>query len=974
MRRGLPFQRSHVARTTLGVFLLGVGGFLLEGAARGRLFTGAGWIALLVLVVGVRWAFVPVDDPPFGKKGSSPDSHVPPWRRRVGLGCLLLAIILGSVAIVRVWEQDTDPWGLRLWLLTLVTLVGGGYLAGSYSDSVKPVAPLPRLSVHRWERIALGVLLTLGLVLRVYRLESIPPGIFVDETNAAGDALRLLDGWNASPFGVGWFGTPLGYAYYMAAVFRVLGTTYFALKVVSLIPALLTLPALYLLGRFLFGPQVALAALAFLAFNRWHMTMSRWGWNELAPPLFHLLTLYWLLRGIQSRRLGDMVLAGVVMGLGMYTYLASRLVVLAVLVYLLYRGLVERGFWQQTWRGIGAFLLAYLLTFAPLGVTYLKQPFTFYNRIQQVSILNDMRQASPSAMLLPDVIARPLTALGVPADINFQPLMDNIWRHVRMFHVSGDYNPRHNLPGEPMLDPITGVFFGFGVLYALWRWRDHRRGLLVIGVTVPLLGGILTLTQEAPQAYRTLGVVPFVCLLAGDAFVLTMRSLWREGRRWLYAGFHPVVRAGVGIIAGGLLLAAGWWNVDLFFRRWAVDDRVWIAFSPTETAVAREVRSLLKDWDVYLSPTLYWGSPLRYLTYRPAREGYGFERPPYRLIQPVEDLPLTSPVSEATVFFLELAYADLIDLFAMYYPNVQSEIVRGRQGIPLYVRLKVPREDVAAIRGVIVTYELAERRIQERVPDVNATWPTDFPPGVTAETVRRVVWEGSLFVPRSGRYNFYTVGDLTVWIDGMLWERPLVLGKGLHRLTVVQENPGMPGRSTARLLWERPAMTGVEVVPSRYFFTVPPPRRGLLGTYYRGENWQAPPYFQRVDRVIYLAWQDPEPLSGPFSVTWTGSIYLPRTGTYRFRLDGDDGVRLWIGDRRLGESMVPDRPNQVIASVFLSAGWYPIRVDYYQRGGAKSVALYWQPPGEEERIVPSSVLYPTFPPGRSRSYWPFSGE
>jgi len=114
----------------------------------------------------------------------------------------------------------------------------------------------------------------------------------------------------------------------------------------------------------------------------------------------------------------------------------------------------------------------------------------------------------------------------------------------------------------------------------------------------------------------------------------------------------------------------------------------------------------------------------------------------------------------------------------------------------------------------------------------------------------------------------------------------------------------------------------------------------LLGTYYRGENWQAPPYFQRVDKVIYLAWQDPEPLSGPFSVTWTGSIYLPRTGTYRFRLDGDDGVRLWIGDRLLGESMVPDR----------------------------------QPPGEEERIVPSSVLYPTIPSGGSRSYWPFSGE
>ena len=48
----------------------------------------------------------------------------------------------------------------------------------------------------------------------------------------------------------------------------------------------------------------------------------------------------------------------------------------------------------------------------------------------------------------------------------------SLGKHALMFNQRGDGNGRHNLPGEPMLDAITGVLFVLGLGLALLRWRD----------------------------------------------------------------------------------------------------------------------------------------------------------------------------------------------------------------------------------------------------------------------------------------------------------------------------------------------------------------------------------------------------------------------------------------------------------------------------------------------------------------------
>ncbi len=884
-------------------------------------------------------------------------------RRAVGLALLVVCILAGIVVVGRVWRGRIDTWTVGLWFAVGVVLPIAGRLIGKLATRNTPPFPKPVSPSHRKQRAlpseltAVLLILLVGTLLRVYRIDSIPPGIFVDETNAAGDALRILDGWHASPFGVGWFETPLGYVYYLAGLIKIFGPTYYTLKVASLIPAILTLVAFYPLARELFGPRVALIALAFLAFNRWHMTMSRWGWNEVAPPLFHILTVYFLLRGSRTHNLGDFILAGVLMGLGMYTYLASRLVVLAILAYVGYRAVIERGYLRRVWPGLVMFLLAYTLVFAPLATTYVRDPFTFLNRSRQVSILNDMRAQYTLENAPSPIVRGVLEKVGLPTDITFQPLKESIVKHLRMFHFEGDYNARHNIPGEPMLDTVTGVLFAVGLAIALWRWRDHRYGLILIWIGVTLLGGVLTLVREAPQAYRTLGVVPAICLLAGDTLARLSAGLTKVFNRTLPTQ-RSLTRHFGPLFISVALLVAGLANVDAFFHRWATARATYLAFSPMETTVAREVAARLSTHSIYLSPTLYWGSPVRYLTYRPASEGFGLNHPPFFPIQPVEDLPLTNSVGENALFILEPLYMDLLELFTEYYPGTFAELVTSPYGDPLYLRVTVPREDIVRLQGLDALYELADGRvIHRREKGIQHRWPRDFPAESAQSRVERVTWFGSIFVPHTGRYSLRSEGGLLVKVDSEPWTGPRMLGKGLHALEIAQESPGSEGHTATTLFWQREGEEE-QPVPLEYLFAVSPPQKGLLGTYYRGENWQGPVLFTRVDRALLMAWIDPEPVVGPFSVTWTGILLAPVTGDYHFRLDSDDGGRLWLDGRVIGESLKPDTVNQVQADVHLSAGPHTIRVDYFQRGGAKTLTLRWRPPGGREVVIPPSYLRP----------------
>ncbi len=454
------------------------------------------------------------------------------------LGAVFIAVALALTWFIvqKLLPNYRDLWqGIpQLWLAAIILILAGTWMLGAVGRGSPRAATASTLwsdsSRSRWlEAVAFGLILALAIFLRTYRFNSIPPGIYVDETNGGLDALKILEGNKVSPFGTGWYGTPNGYIYYMAGIFKLFGATWAGLKLVSLIPAILTVVAIYFLGRLIFGPTVGLSAMLLMAVSRWHLSMSRWGWNETAPPFFQILATYFLIRGLRDRRALDYALSGLLMSLSIYTYLSARLAAATLLLYILYWILSDpsgiRASLRRSWLGFVLFGIAALIAVAPIAITYLKDPFAMNNRVAEISVFRDIRDQN-----------------------SLKPLLQNIGDILKFFHQTGDHQGKHNLPDEPMTDPITGLFFAIGLAYSILRWRDQRYFLLILWLVLGLAGSFLSSQSESPQSYRALTALPAVVLMAADALDRIARAqfiaCYRKGLlRSHVRSYPPILRA-----------------------------------------------------------------------------------------------------------------------------------------------------------------------------------------------------------------------------------------------------------------------------------------------------------------------------------------------------------------------------------------------------------------------------------------------
>jgi hypothetical protein len=137
---------------------------------------------------------------------------------------------------------------------------------------------------------------------------------------------------------------------------------------------------------------------------------------------------------------------------------------------------------------------------------------------------------------------------------------------------------------------------------------------------------------------------------------------------------------------------------------------------------------------------------------------------------------------------------------------------------------------------------------------------------------------------------------------------------------------------------------------------------GLTASYYRGQNFDEL-LTTRVDKAIDFNWGDGGPLSETdnFSVRWVGKIVPPTSDTYTFRVESDDGVRLWVNGVALIDHW--NDPTSEENSIALQAGQqYDIKLEYVERGGGAFVRLYWFAPTRSRDVPGPEVLIPTSTP------------
>ncbi|HEV8633322.1 MAG TPA: hypothetical protein VG370_03645, partial [Chloroflexota bacterium] len=431
-----------------------------------------------------------------------------------------------------------------------------------------PAAALPWWRDWRF-LAALAAALAVAALLRLYRLDQLPPGLAYDEAWEGLDGARILVG-DRPVFLAGNNGREPLFAYSVAAAIALLGPTALAVRAAAAFWGVLTVASMAFLGGVLGGRGLALAAAGLVAVSYWPLHMSRLGMRSVALPPVEALAVALLLLALGAtfgrfvqpawrrpwpRRLAALG-AGLALGLSLYTYLPARLLaaVAAAAVLAAAVGAGRRGGRAER-RMVAETLLSAavvsLVVAAPLAWHYWRNPDHWLGRAAQVSVLNEVRGgADPQAVLLRNLRA----TLGA-------------------FALEGDAQPRHNLPRRPVFDPVGLFLFAVGLLLVLWRVFS------VAGLTILVWLGLMLvpawLSDSAPHALRAMGALPPVYLVAGLGLV----ALRRVVGRWSGRSAAALVAFALGF--SGALAARD------YFVLLPADPRTAVEFDADVAAIAR---------------------------------------------------------------------------------------------------------------------------------------------------------------------------------------------------------------------------------------------------------------------------------------------------------------------------------------------------------------------------------------------------
>jgi DNA-binding beta-propeller fold protein YncE/4-amino-4-deoxy-L-arabinose transferase-like glycosyltransferase len=813
------------------------------------------------------------------------------------------------------------PRGQAVELGALLLAAGIAFAVALRQAPLAPITPLPRWAEYG----GLALVVLVALFFRINQLVVAPEGVWFDEAQNGLVAQRILDDPTYRPVFVADLTQLPALMFYLQALsIWLFGPNILALRLVSTVLGLAAVVGVYALGRLLYGAPVAIVAGLLLAVERWHVNFSRFAMSAILVPALTLGAVYFAMRGLRSGRWRDLAIAGALLGLGAYSYPAFYVVPLVVgLPLLVACAAGPRRFIKQQWRGLAALVVVALVVAAPLIRFSLQEAGAATQRMSTASILT-----------------------GKTPEEAREALLENVRRHLLMFHVRGDPNGRHNLPGAPMLDPVTGALFALGLVFAVSRARRPEYALLVGWLLLALLPPVLSLDFEAPQAYRGIGVTPVAALLAALGAGWLFSRAWEGRRRWT-VGLAALPALALG---GAVVL-----NYDTYFNKQLSDFAAWAAYSTPETLMARTILTLPPETRVYVSEFSTGQPTMRFLV-GDRRGMLPFDAQKHL---PVRD-------DQPTVLLLNPDLDRQRDRIRELYPDALVTERTGPSGGPsILTVVNLSRDQIVALQGVQAAYypgRLSEPPGEPAVSRQEQRLEVAWEGGAPLAAPFTAVWRGTLIAPAYGKYRFKLEGpaDSVLTLDEAEIVRAgpngaeVTLPQGNHSLKLLAAFATV---EPVRLHWLPPGERAWQPVPPDALFVEPVTSAGLLGNYFPNKDWRGQPTLARIDPTIHFRFHN-TPLPRPWSVEWTGRILIPTAGVYRFATQSIDHSWLYIDDQLVVDnSKVKDKLEE--APITLTAGLHAIRVRFVDQTNFTHIEVYWQPPGGGREIIPSRRLTPT---------------
>lgn len=438
-----------------------------------------------------------------------------------------------------------------------------------------------------------------GIFLRVYNIENAPPGIYPDEAVNGIDAVSATNGdWQ-------WFYTANNgreglFMNIMAVFFKIFGVSIFTLKLPSIIFGTLTILGTYLLAKEFFrNERVGLISAFLIASSFWAINFSRIAFRAIILPFVLSFSFYFLWRGLRTKNWLDFAVGGFIFGIGLHTYIAFRIAPLVLIIMLMFLIYNRQHFLKNYWKNVLVFALFTILSALPMFYTFfISHPEYLESRSASISIL------SPEANG-----GRPVLAFFKSFSLSL--LKYNFW---------GDQNWRHNFPPYPLLDPITGVAFAVGLIYAILKFfhlsalrifkkiRDEKLEvyLFILSSFFLMLVPEFMTAEGNPHSLRAIGTMPFVFILSALLF-----NYFFE-----YAEKHrPIFKKTILIIFILMLSSIGIFNSAKYHLVWAKKPETARSFEKNAMDIVKYIHTLSPQKEIFVITDNMQRVPIRLFNY-----------------------------------------------------------------------------------------------------------------------------------------------------------------------------------------------------------------------------------------------------------------------------------------------------------------------------------------------------------------------
>jgi 4-amino-4-deoxy-L-arabinose transferase-like glycosyltransferase len=808
------------------------------------------------------------------------------------LATVIGAFVFAGLSQMQFMSRDVAGSLMRGWFFLVVATVLLVIALWPWKQESHSEATLsPKL-----EKFLVAGILLLAAFFRIFRLDQMPPGVFIDQGICGNIALQILHEGYRPIFADAILRNPPYLMYQLAAWFMVFKATaanfflFFGVMSVGLVFFA------YWTIKQLSGVRTALIAAYILAVMCWNVNFSRNGFPTIEVPFYMFATMAFLLHGFKTKKRWAFIVSSLFMAGGMYTYQAYKIFPGLLILFGAYEWFVNRERIKANAKN--------LVLFTGLAVV-LMLPFTYItlhngNNIWREQNYNIVSQIKEQKKL--------------------SPLYNMVTRTAKMFNREGDSNERHNLPNQRMLDDITGALFILGLFFSITRLFKREYFFAFVGFGVMCLPCLLS--QDPAHANRMLGTTPFIALLAA----LPLGAAWDRIRlRWGKVGEIIFV---VLLLEPLFLMCVQ--NYNFYFVKQANNNGlwttgIWAGYSVPETRIGQAIAREGKNFDYLISPRFYNYSSINFLAYDEKNNIKRFSMP--------EDFaPMKSDGTRGSMFILMHEHEGVLHVLQNLYPNGVVSKEKDLDGNTIVNYFTVPKESILAARGLVGS-----------VDQLASQWPF-YPKGLPSGS-HRISAHGCVFVDKADRYSFASnQGSLRWHIAGksILPGTHMDLARGFYAIDVEWTSTGNDANPGLKLVSS--ASQTIAINDSNT--TTLPLNRGLKGTWFRATDLKGIPARTEWNTVINFPHGDD--FNAPFdplSVRWEGTLKAPDTGEYLFSTKTEEFAALTIDGRKVFDwSKAPQ------GSIHLTAGSHSFKFEYKKQLGP-ILSLSWKTPSQNTSVV-----------------------